>query len=644
VRVSDEAEAETAAPASAMSGLCRAVLTGVPGGAAVVFDHELRVRLSEGEAMARAGTGPMVGRLLHDLLRVEAWDAVRGPYEAAIVGRTTRFDLATRGTLFSIHVAPIALPGNGRGGLAVSYAVSAQRRLEAEAVARDEAESSEALLRSAFDRAPIGMTVIGADGRWLRVNDAWCRMLGYAREELMGAKFSEFKHPDDALEDHELLTAAVASSGETLTREKRYLHKDGSDVWVDLRSEMIRSRSGEPLYVVAHLLDISERRMAQEQRRASDRTLHAIVDNTPAVICVKGQDLRYQLVNRQFEDWCGVPSDLILGRSAEEMPWGPLVADGRVKDELVLDGGEPFQEEETVLSHGQPRVFLTSRFPLLDERGQIHAVCSTSTDVTEHRDEERLRRERLQCSVQVHAALAQDRLVLLGQPILNLRSMQIEQAELLLRMRRTRGGSYLMPPKDFLPAAERFGMIGLIDEWVVDRAVEHAAAGHRVEVNLSALTISDVAQVDRIERAVLASGAPPANLIFEITETAAADHLDAAREFARRLRKLGCAFALDDFGVGHGTFTYLKHLPVDYLKIDIQFVRDLVSDDSDGDVVQAIIGVAKQFGIETIAEGVEDQATLLELQRIGADYAQGYWIGRPAGLDQLWNPSTPKES
>ena len=125
--------------------------------------------------------------------------------------------------------------------------------------------------------------------------------------------------------------------------------------------------------------------------------------------------------------------------------------------------------------------------------------------------------------------------------------------------------------------------------------------------------------------------------MFEITETAVADNLDAARTFATRLRKLGCAVALDDFGVGHGSFTYLRQLPVDYLKIDIQFVRNLLSDDEDRQVVEAIVGVARQFKIETIAEGVEDQATLEELRRMGVDYAQGFWIGRPLPLARLWD-------
>jgi EAL domain-containing protein (putative c-di-GMP-specific phosphodiesterase class I) len=127
----------------------------------------------------------------------------------------------------------------------------------------------------------------------------------------------------------------------------------------------------------------------------------------------------------------------------------------------------------------------------------------------------------------------------------NLVSMKVEQAELLLRMRDADGSDKLLAPGAFLPAAERFDQIGLIDEWVLDRAVELAAAGHRVEVNLSAKTISDPRQIDRIEQVVIQSGAAPQNLIFEITETAAAENLEAARAFAVRLRQLGCAFALD---------------------------------------------------------------------------------------------------
>jgi EAL domain-containing protein (putative c-di-GMP-specific phosphodiesterase class I) len=304
----------------------------------------------------------------------------------------------------------------------------------------------------------------------------------------------------------------------------------------------------------------------------------------------------------------------------------------------VLDEGTTTHEEETVERDGQQRVMLRTRFALRDEDGEIHGVCTASTDITERRSAERVTRERLQCSELIYSALAQERFVLHGQPIVHLASSQPKKLELLIRMRKTSGGAELLAPGRFLPGAERFDLITLIDEWVIDRAVTLAATGLHVAVNVSAKTISDSRQLDRIEAALSASGAPAENLVFEITETAVSDNLDAAHLFAVRMRKLGCAIALDDFGVGHGSFTYLRHLPVDFLKIDMQFVRDLLSDEEDRQVVLAITGVAKQFGIETIAEGVEDQATLDELRRLGIDYGQGYWIGRPAPLSQCPKP------
>ncbi len=495
--------------------------------------------------------------------------------------------------------------------------------------------ATEGLLRSAFDHAPIGMSVVGADGKWLRVNDAYCRMLGYSREEMTSKTFRELTHPDDVIEFDEFLAAVAAATTSSLELDRRYLHRDGSIVWVHVRAEVIRDPSGVPLYAVSHLQDITDHKRSEQQLRDSERRLRSLIDHTPSLVYVKGRDYRYQLVNSEFERVFGVRSDWIVGRRDEDIL--PASAIGRVRatDRQVLDDGQVLREETVVRRDGQERVLLTVRFPLFDERGAIEAVGAMSTDITERQLEERSRRERLQCSELIHAALAQDRFVLHGQPILDLASMQVEQSELLIRMRKTRDGGELMAPGEFLPCAERFGLVQLVDRWVIARAVKLAAEGQRVEVNLSAKTICDPRQVTWIERAINASGALPSNLIFEITETAAAENLPAARAFAQHLRKLGCAFALDDFGVGHGSFTYLRHLPVDYLKIDIQFIRDLLTDPEDQQVVRAIIGVAKQFEIRTIAEGVEDEATLEKLLAMGVDYAQGYHIGRPMPIPQL---------
>ena len=189
-------------------------------------------------------------------------------------------------------------------------------------------------------------------------------------------------------------------------------------------------------------------------------------------------------------------------------------------------------------------------------------------------------------------------------------------------------------PDEFLPPAERFGLIQEIDRWVVAEAIK-IAKERRVEVNLSGKSIGDAELIRLIETQLREYAVDPANVVFEITETAAAENLDAARDFAWRLRGLGCGFALDDFGTGYGTFAYLKHLPVTYLKIDIEFVRYLAIDPSDQKIVKSIIAVAQNFGVQTIAEGVEHQTTLDLLRELGVDYAQGFLIGEPKALEYV---------
>jgi EAL domain-containing protein (putative c-di-GMP-specific phosphodiesterase class I) len=136
-----------------------------------------------------------------------------------------------------------------------------------------------------------------------------------------------------------------------------------------------------------------------------------------------------------------------------------------------------------------------------------------------------------------------------------------------------------------------------------------------------------------IEVELRATGADPDKIVFEITETALMKNLDRGEMFARRLVDLGCSIALDDFGTGFGSFTYLKKLPIRYLKIDIEFVRDLQHNSANQHLVKAIVNLAEGFGQKTIAEGVEDAETLELLREYGVDFAQGYYIGRPAPLD-----------
>jgi EAL domain-containing protein (putative c-di-GMP-specific phosphodiesterase class I) len=181
--------------------------------------------------------------------------------------------------------------------------------------------------------------------------------------------------------------------------------------------------------------------------------------------------------------------------------------------------------------------------------------------------------------------------------------------------------------------AEEFGLITEIDRWVIDRSTEIAATGDAVQINVSARSVSDPSLVDYVRAAILRTGADPESIVFEITETTLMTDEGAARAFVARLHRLGCKIALDDFGIGYGGFSYLKQLPVDFLKIDIQFVSDLRTSPASRSVVQAIVSLAAGFGLKTVGEGVEDRETLELLRELGVDYGQGFHIGRPAPLD-----------
>jgi EAL domain-containing protein (putative c-di-GMP-specific phosphodiesterase class I) len=230
----------------------------------------------------------------------------------------------------------------------------------------------------------------------------------------------------------------------------------------------------------------------------------------------------------------------------------------------------------------------------------------------------------------IRDAIDENRLILHSQPIVALRGGRPSQ-ELLLRMLGRDGE--LIQPGSFLPIAERYGLIGEIDRWVIAQAITLAADTEGiVEANISAASIGTVDLLPFIEHQFAETGADPADLVFEITETALMYDIAAGEAFAQGLADLGCGLALDDFGTGFGGFTYLKRLPISYLKIDIEFVRDLVTNPANQHVVRAIVSLAQAFGLQTIAEGVEDEVTLQLLANEGVDYAQGFHLGRPAPL------------
>ena len=199
-----------------------------------------------------------------------------------------------------------------------------------------------------------------------------------------------------------------------------------------------------------------------------------------------------------------------------------------------------------------------------------------------------------------------------------------------------------IPPGAFLPVGERTGLSPKIDRWVIEQALNwlraqpsHLATLEMCSVNLSGLSLSEPDFPEFVDAAIWRSGIAPGKICFEIIETADISKLATASHFIRSMKDLGCRFALDDFGSGLSSFAYLKNLPVDFLKIDGMFVKDIVDDVIDRSMVKSINDIGQVMGKKTIAEFVDNDVILDELAKIRVDFAQGYGIDRPKPLHEL---------
>lgn len=240
-------------------------------------------------------------------------------------------------------------------------------------------------------------------------------------------------------------------------------------------------------------------------------------------------------------------------------------------------------------------------------------------------------------AVELLRAMDEDRLELFGQVILPLRPHDRPVFELLLRMRLADG--QLVPPGAFVTAAERYDLTETLDRWVIESGLRTFAELSRgrdlgVALNLSAKSLSDPNFVSFVRAQLQIAGLPPERICFEITETAAIADLGRARDFLAELKKIGCKCALDDFGGGHSSFLYLKHLRVDCLKIDGQLIREMSNDLFSRAAVEAILQLARVVGAQVVAEWVETEETWHRLEEMGVDYVQGFAVGRPKPLAQ----------
>jgi diguanylate cyclase (GGDEF)-like protein len=266
-------------------------------------------------------------------------------------------------------------------------------------------------------------------------------------------------------------------------------------------------------------------------------------------------------------------------------------------------------------------------------RSGIHVFQAGDTELSRRHDD-------MQWVARLKDAISEDRLVLYYQDIVPVSrsATGAHHFEVLVRMQDEAG--QLITPDKFLPAAESYNLITALDRWVVEHSLEWYSARDEqllMSINLSGKSVTDPGFLEFIRDKLAEYQVNPADICFEITETAAVANLELAAEFMHELRKLGCRFALDDFGSGLSSFAYLRNLPVNYLKIDGSFVRNIDSDRVNAAMVDAINQLGVVMGIRTIAEFVENDDIMNRLADIGVDYAQGYGVARPLPLDDMDN-------
>ncbi|HEV3187386.1 MAG TPA: EAL domain-containing protein [Acidimicrobiales bacterium] len=416
----------------------------------------------------------------------------------------------------------------------------------------------------------------------------------------------------------------------------RVVKPDGEVRFIRMRSEVALGVNGSAERIVGVSLDVTDEMTTKRELNQSQEFLLAITDNMAEGMIATDRDGVITFANAAAERLFRRSSDELLGSTTKAAFSLKSAGENAAPDtpctlSRVWAGGESLSTDHDTLLRldGTTVPVAYSASPL---RGHgLNGAVIVFDDISE-RVAEQLRVERqlenLVWVGRIRDALDNGRFVLYAQPIVDLATSAVVQHELLIRMVSPEGD--ILAPDLFLPTAEEYDLIIEIDRWVIGETARLAAQGHRVEFNLSAKSVADANILSVIRNALEEHGAPPENIVCEITETALMRDVSTAETFVRGLNDLGLKVALDDFGTGYGGFAYLKRLPVSYLKIDREFVRDLEEEMSSRHVISAVVNLAQAFGMTTVAEGAESDASLRVLRELGVDHVQGYVVGRPS--------------
>ncbi len=538
---------------------------------------------------------------------------------------------------------------------------------------------AEERLRTLFENAPNGIVLAGLDGRFSAVNPAFERLVGRSADELAGTRVAAIVHPEDLEAFDADVRALLPGTATPLRADVRLLDAHGDPVWVQLDVAVLRDADGRPEHLLAQLQDISERRRHAEvlaeiadhddltgllNRRGLDRELerqaaHARRCGGDGAVLVLDLD-HFKYVN----DTHGHKAGDQLIRDVADL----LRTDVRADDVVARLGGDEFAVLLPQGTEAAAAAMARSLLARLRSRSVTASIGVAAFDGESRAEDVLVRADlamydakeggrdgvacyddspagqpaikaRMTWLNRLRAALDDGGLRLLAQPIERPGGGGPVMHELLLRLVGDDGE--LVPPAVFLPIAERFDLVQRIDRWVVGEACRMLAGARRAgrpvafTVNLSGKSLAGSGLLAHLEGALAAAGADPRDLVLEITETSAVEHMEDAQAFATAVRALGCRVAIDDFGAGFGSFHYLKHLPFDYLKIDGEFVTHAPDSRPDELIVGAVRDLAHGMDRQVVAEFVSDARLRDWLADRGVDLVQGYHVGRPVPVEEV---------
>lgn len=622
------------------------ILKSAPTAAVIMVDRDLRVVQAEGVAIDQGGFAVegWPGRLLHELMPADTLAEFEPRYRAALEGVPQSFEYRSRraSRVFSVQITPLRVDG-----AAISSVVAVMRDITERLRMGEDLALSEARLRESERLVGVGSWELVPETGVITYSNGFARLLRLpAGEPLELASFLRLVHGDD----REIVSEAIAEclQAGSASCEFRILRAGAAPSVFVVQGETFPATDGRLTYLRGAMVEVTEARAAERERLAAVTLFRHAFDAAPIAMALTDPSGRhYVRVNDAICRLLGRSREQLLTQSIASLTHpNERAADATARRSMLDRTIASFEAEKRYLLPDGDAVWTTLHVaPVRNPDGSVQAFLSQIVDITERKEREARFEQSVNDAVwlgRIRDAIDDDRLVLYRQPIVDLRTGETVQHELLLRMRGEDGS--IIAPGDFLPIAERYGLISEIDRWVLRQAVELAARGEPTEFNLSAASIDDPDILRELEFTIQQTGADPALLVLEVTETAMMNQLDAGQRFAVKVNALGCQLALDDFGTGFASLSYLKRIPARLLKIDIEFVRDLASSETDERLVRGIIGIAREFEQTTIAEGVEDEATLVRLRELGVHLGQGYLFGRPEPIPGAIHTAQPPGS